>query len=796
MSVHHLDLRGADADEAVRRVVREFGEGTPLTGSDRALVLDETGLLVDHGPAYLEVFTSGRIRSLVCVVCGPPSGGGGHRILERPGQLGPERDVATLWVSNETGVDWGLRPRGTARPHPEAAPGSRTGVERLVEALLQAEVFDRVVELSRQLPEAAASPGLSWTGPEGGDGAVAAALARTVHRFTDAAGAPAPPPATGTGARGGILVELVEDTHRAAPGSSHPGSGELAAHEHRLRDRVAAAEGALDAVSGLGGAFSPASPARVREEELSQVGGALLSYRDHVASLLSRLGSLNGGQLASELARAGLGGRSPGPEEVDEAVGALVRRVDGELERGEPVTRVAAGLDRIAERLSPRGSASALPRVQQAAPDHLVSSLSSPPPFPLPGPLSWLLPVAFLLPLLPALTGGWLGLAGATALALGWVAALAAGLRSARGAEAGAGLPVLAVHAVAAFAGGFTGMWAGGVLRLDLLLSLLPQPLLLATALLTGAALGAYALLRTWAGLARRWRSQIGLERAGSAASALTSLVNEAAQEEWYPGTQRRHLADAARAAASAARAVADALSGTVGTAGTAAGPSLPELEAVLRSDMAALTRTAMGDLWNELRAGGPVKDPYEHTRGTADDLMQEYRSHLERMSPHTPPRFADSGLPRRVYGASGMEQAMRSLLTEPGGRMLQLCDPKHLHLLSDTVSAVGTVRFAPRSLREQLDRAGAGPASEAAQSAVWTHGGRLAGLVRLVPLRPGVVRTQWFGSEEPDGANGTGASPGAPSGPGRCAEDTEEHGTGTANVGAPPSAFEEDYFR
>ncbi|WP_017570363.1 hypothetical protein [Nocardiopsis halotolerans] len=789
MSVHSLDLRGTTADEALRRVRRTFGEGTPLTDSDRALILDETDLLVDHGPAYEEVFIGGRVRSLVCVVSGAPSDGGdGHRVLERPGPLGPERGVATLWVSDETGVDWGLRPPGAPRPHPDAAHGSRTGVEHLVEVLRQAEVFDRVIEISREVPEAAASPGLSWVGPGGGDEAVSAALTRAVYRLTAPVnGGPAPSnaaPAPGTGPRGGLLVDLVEGTHRVAPGNNHPGSGELAGHESRLRDGVAGAEGALDAISGWGGVFS-VSPARVREEGLAEVSADLSAYRDRVEFLLRRLNSLNGEQLASELARVGIDGHAPGPEEVDEAVGALARRVERDLERGTALTHVAADLDRVAERVSPQGSASAVPRARQAAPDHLISSLNDPPPFPLPGPVSGLLPVAFLLPLLPALTGGWPGLAGAIALALGWVAALAVGFRSARGAEAG--LPVLATHAVAAFAGGFVGLWLGGAPRPDPLFTVLPQPLLLVAALLVGAALGTYVFLRTWSAFARRWRGEIGLERVDSAASSLTALVNEVAREEWYPGTERRRLADAARAAASAARAVADALS----EATTPASPPsahAPELESVLHGDLAALARAALEPLWSGLRSGVPVGDPYQGTRDRAADLLEEYRSHLARVGPHTPPRFTDAGTPRRVHDGSGLDRALRTLRMEPGERMLQLCDPKHLRLLGDAVSSIGTVRFAPKSLREQLSHDG-DRAFEAAQTTVWTHGGRLAGIMRLVPLRPGVVRTQWFVPAAPR----TRAE----------AESPEEHErntaaeeTGAGDGRSVSSPFEEDYLR
>ncbi|MGW8526243.1 MULTISPECIES: hypothetical protein [Nocardiopsidaceae] len=788
MSVRLFDLRGSSPEEALGAVLGELGEGTPLTGADRVVLLDGTRLLAGHAAAYEAVFTSGRVRSAVCVAVGPPTADAGRRFLDRPGQLGPGRGVATLWVGDTTGVDWGIRPPGPPRPRPGVPAGSGAGLEHLLAALGQVEVFDRVVELSGELPEAAASPGLCWSEPDRGGGAADSALAAALRRYASGGGASG----GGTGtvpaaapSRGNLLADLVAGAHRPRPVDVVGGTGELGARERHARDAAAAAEEALASLSAPGGAFARTTPERVRREELRAAGEALDAYRAHVDRLFRELSPLTGNRLAAALGRAGVVGAPPTREEVDEALGALARLLDEGVRGGVALDGLARDLEEVSRRVAPRDGA-APPQPGPEDPDDVLRSLADPPPFPLPGPLSPLLLPAFLLPVLPALAGGPAGIAGGIATALAWVLAVTAGARRARG--PGGGLPTAVAHAVAAFSGVLAGLGAGGVLQLGLVV---PPPVWLSLALPACAAAGGGVLLYTWSRLARRWRDRIAPERADASVTALAALVDRRARESWYPGAARSGVADAARSAQGAVRAVADAFAGAA--AALPPPSSHPEeLEAVVRSDLSALARAALEPVLAGLRSGTPVGDLSRRVHGTATDLLEGYREHLARAGAHVPPRFADPDTPRQVRGGPDLNRALDTLRLAPEDRMLQLCDPGHLSLLGESAPAVRAVRFAPYSLRAGAAVYGDPDSAFPDRSAVWTREGALTGVLRLVPLRPGVVRTRWSRTEPSDGGHGGAA--------GRPVPDPEEDPAGAFAAGAaggpaeaPEAPFGED---
>ncbi|OLT26620.1 hypothetical protein BJF83_20555 [Nocardiopsis sp. CNR-923] len=770
MSVTVIDFRSTDADEAKDMIRRRFGRGVPLTASSRVLVLESTERLVSHTAAYEAILTSNRVRALVCLVCGDPTvnGDDGRRGLLRPGQLGSDRGVTTLWVSDETGVAWGLRPTEPPGAHPDAVAGSRAGVEYLVETLEQQEIFDRVIELGRELPEATAAPGVTLSGPGNGYGTVNAALAQALKRFT-APSHSVPPAAPSTAPRGNVLVDLVEGTHRAVPDAPDPGEGELARHENRAREEVLRSTTAFDALARAGGLFAM-PPAHLRTVELRDAGDALEEYRDRVRAMLWRFNSLRDDQRVAELRRAGVPGQSPSPEEVDEALEHLRARVQRELGAGTPITAVADDLENIATRLSPR-SGDLSPRVREAAPDDLIAALREPPPAPHPRWVSWLLAPALALPALPAFTGDWPGLVGCIALALAWIITVAWGARRLGGPESST-TRLLVAHAASAFAGGFVGMWLHARFMPDP--PPLPQPLSLTIALIAGVWLGAWALSRAWTRLIGRWESEVGLDRAERAIGALTGLVGLTAKAEWYPGAGRRRLADSARAAASAARAIADTLSRTAVDLDPAPSYAV-ELEEQLREDLVELSQSAFEGLWGDLRSGNAASYAYERARESASRLVEALRDNLATNGPNAPLPFSRRTAQRRIHGGPELEQAALTLRSPVEGRMLQLCDPAYLSLLSDTVADVRAVRFAPGSLRGRLPL-GEGAARRAAQTMVWTAGGARSGILRLVPFRRDVVRTEWFAGEEQgfgpaDVASDAGAAESEGTGP----EESEE---------------------
>lgn len=793
MNVRLLDLRDSDPAHAKETARAQFGTGTPL-GSGRLLVLDRTDLLPGHTEAYEELLTGGRVRWLVCVVCGPPvtAADDGRRILLRPGPLGPEREVATLWVGDGDGMEWGPQPSDLPRSRPGTTPGEHRGLQDLTDLLGREEVFDRVIAISRELSEAVAAPGLALTDPGSSTDTVTSALTRALQRFT--APAPAPDMSLSAGPNTGLLVDLLEGTHRPSFGTDDPGRGELARHEARARDEIAGVRDLMAAASPLGAAHT--SPAALLQEGLPRAGRALADYRARIEQLAARVHSLPDERVQGELDRWGVGGVPPSDEDVAEALDLVADRVEARLHQGTPPHGVIAWLDRAAEHIAPRAAPPALSRIRERVPDRLIAALESPAPPPLPGIASPLVAVAFLLPLAAAPIGGVWGLVAGIALAVGWVCALALGLHRADPAQDT--FAVTGAHALLGFAGLAAGLLLGTVVGLP---DWLPPPLAALVALIVGTLVAGLVLWASWSALITRWTRESALDEAEAAVTDLTRLVDRMAREEWRTVTGRRRLADGTRAASAALRAISDHLAETArGLPPPTTHPA--ELEAVISRDLADLTATALSGLWDVLRSGIPAQDAHEHARSSITHLTEAYLDHVERVGPHTPPGFSRRGGTRRTYGAPGLERAVRTLRTPAHEPMLQLCDPDQIPLLSTALTTVKEVRFAPLGLRDHFDTAAAH--DPAPKNTVWTHGGRWVGVLRLFPLRTGTVRTHW----DDTGGPGTTADDPAPADSyGMRMADTEdtvdtppEDGTAAAPAyprpapdGTPP---EEDFFR
>jgi hypothetical protein len=125
------------------------------------------------------------------------------------------------------------------------------------------------------------------------------------------------------------------------------------------------------------------------------------------------------------------------------------------------------------------------------------------------------------------------------------------------------------------------------------------------------------------------------------------------------------------------------------------------------------------------------------------DRLLTEYGADIRREGLLTASRFSSDRGPRdalmsRVWTES--PAALAALRTTAGGDMTQLCRGGQLRYLS-TAADPGLVRFAPRRLREVLDREGVHKGLLADPGVVWSDGGELVGALRLLPLRPESVR-------------------------------------------------------
>ncbi len=109
------------------------------------------------------------------------------------------------------------------------------------------------------------------------------------------------------------------------------------------------------------------------------------------------------------------------------------------------------------------------------------------------------------------------------------------------------------------------------------------------------------------------------------------------------------------------------------------------------------------------------------------------------------PPYPADHRARATAAGLLGTDSARVAELVAreaDRGTVVQLSSPEQGSLLSRNPGDARWIRFAPATLRPEIETAWRKGASPQPAEALWTSSGRYAGLIRLVPLREGVVDT------------------------------------------------------
>jgi len=181
MTVEMLRLSGLDSGEAEQAASTLLDLGTGPRDLRNLLVLDDTALVVEHGPAYLRLDTAARVEHMLCVAVGPRNGKG--KALWLPGNLGGTQGSPVLWVSDPSGIDWRMAAATIAIGH---LPGKVNGLDLLVELLSVEDVFMRVHEaLAGRVPRRVANPGLRLAGTDDEAATFAAALATAIRRLSD-----------------------------------------------------------------------------------------------------------------------------------------------------------------------------------------------------------------------------------------------------------------------------------------------------------------------------------------------------------------------------------------------------------------------------------------------------------------------------------------------------------------------------------------------------------------------------------------------------------------------------------
>src|SRR6185437_1750045 len=229
MTVVMLRLGGLDAAAAHATADRLIDVVNGPADLTRLLVVDDTALLAEHEAVYIELETSTRTQKTMCIAVGPRPEGG--RKLRLPDNFGGKK-IPVLWVSNPAGINCRVAVAAVALGR---TPGKTSGLDHLVEILLDQEMYDKVHEIFAEVPYGIANPGMLLIGQDDEAATFAAALVLAIRALCGG----------GPGAEGPFRELLPSAAH----GASLAEDGPLA----RYRDEVVAAADGVGRRAGFGG---------------------------------------------------------------------------------------------------------------------------------------------------------------------------------------------------------------------------------------------------------------------------------------------------------------------------------------------------------------------------------------------------------------------------------------------------------------------------------------------------------------------------------------------------------------
>ncbi|MFJ9111067.1 hypothetical protein [Streptomyces sp. NPDC102283] len=858
-AVVRLDLRaGATAlatPQAVRdRVAEQLGRaGLPEPDYPLFLVTDTPAGLTDHQLQY-ELLAGyravGETRIVVLLVGSSPGSyaGGEEAYL-------PDRRLVrpTTLRTSTTGLVWAgdLRSARTALDRPE--PDDPAALAVLVDLLSVPDVFVRVLEGLRKLPDSVAAPGVRLLEQdlpaEVRDRAWRDALTRFAGEDT------------GAGDPVGVLpdAELPEPlralvTGRDGRGHGHrrpDGDGPANLAHRTCAESLDRADEDLVALRSFPGLLHPARRDAL-EADLHQAREDLGGFR----ALVERALQGGGGAApptAEATARLGaLGLRVPAADSAGERVGEGLRELAGTLlGRGLALRSVAQHFTALAGRVEPVPGTALLHRLADHSEESVTrgsaTEYAAPPRTP-----GAVLLMAGAAGLLGGLWQWPAVLAALLAPVLFVIVALLAANRLRTGRRAARWTKGPRVAAVVATAGAVAGaavayaaeppLWLGG------------------TGLLVGLGLTAEAVRRLWQDAAESWAAGRGTTALRAALDGLDALLAELVREHWA-AEERLYCADAARSVAGMLRATAAAADaqaapepvapagsggsgpyedddwlsapsaletaesggagggaddgdwaaayawdnapdrhgdheagqdsdpygdrhgepdgdryggdpGPYGVPSPAAYPTGPDdapwgsgegdraprwldreigeggpdLVATLAGDLRNTAMAAMAPYWGAVERGQAGALALSRTEERVRELLSAARHHLWRYGVLAPPPYpADHRARTTAAGLLGTDSLRVAELVgreADRGSVVQLSSPEQGALLSRDPEAARWIRFAPGTLQGEIEAAWRKSGSPPAEEALWTSSGRYAGLIRLTPLRMGVVDT------------------------------------------------------
>ncbi|MFH9264200.1 hypothetical protein ACH4KN_08055 [Streptomyces sp. NPDC017546] len=844
-AVVRLDLRAGAAalatSQAVRdQVAEQLGRaGLPEPDYPLFLVTDTPAGLTDHQLQY-ELLSGyravGETRILVLLVGSSPGSyaGGEEAYL-------PDRRLVrpTTLRAATTGLVWAgdLRSARNALDRPE--PDDPAALAVLVDLLSVPDVFVRVLESLRKLPDSVAAPGVRLLEQDLPTEVRDRAWRDALTRFAGED--------TGTG----DPVDITPDARLPEPLRALVTGRDRRSHGHRRPDDVAdrahrtcaesldRADRDLVALRSFPGLLHPARREAL-EADLHQAREDLDGFR----ALVERALRVGGGAAPTAEAAARLGAlglRVPTADSAGERVGEGLRELAGTL-LGDGLTlrSVAQHFTALAGRVEPVPGTALLHRLADHSEESVTrgsaTEYAAPPRTP--GTVLLMAGAAGLLGGLwqwPAVLAALLVPVLFVVVALLGANRLRTGRRAARwtmGPRVAAVAGAVAGAAVAYAAD--PPLWLGG------------------SGLLAGLGLTAEAVRRLWRDAADSWAAGRGTTALRTALDGLDALLAELVREHWA-AEERLYCADAARSVAGMLRATAAAAdaqaapeplapagaggSGPYGNDGWLDGPSAletpepdaadggagdgdwaaayawdntrdrdsdpyddrgsdpyddrdggapgpygapspapypagpddapwgsgesdraprwldretgeggPDLVATLAGDLRNTAMAAMAPYWGAVERGQAGALAVARTEERVRELLSAARHHLWRYGVLAPPPYpADHRAHTTAAGLLGTDSLRVAELVgreADRGAVVQLSSPEQGALLSRDPEAALWIRFAPGTLQGEIEAAWRKSGSPPAEEALWTSSGRYAGLIRLTPLRMGVVDT------------------------------------------------------
>ncbi|WP_436501079.1 hypothetical protein [Actinokineospora sp. HUAS TT18] len=659
-----------------------------------------------------------QLSGVILVAVGSLRAEGGDAVLSVPSALNGVG--VTLWVGADSAIEWG---GGAARG---LSVREDVTVTDLITALRLPVVFERVHKAVSEVPHQVACPAIEIEYARIPSDTLRLLRLRALRQFTADSSGGARPAGPIADAVDQLTAGARPDQTAITPNSPLDRARKVAA------DAVARATGMVAAARKPGALFTGTAGV---DSAVRAAADAVERYQHLCRDVDAKITETVAVDAAHEAELTELGLPAQAGYDGGELAERLTEATEGELAQGRPLRTISEQLKRTASSLSAGGQPESGAGVDLTP--TLFGLRNRSPWSAWPTPMAALLAAVALSCLATGLSGP-AGFAGGALLIAVWSVLLhrllfggamavtgRAGLLA-----AGIGTAVLctAAPAVATLAG--VAVPTAG----------LPVHL----SLLVGLGFGVIALVitaRVWSRWHERWSSTLLLDRAGPAQRALAEHLAAQIRTRWLPATSMARYADSLINIAAALDGLRLAFAGAAQAFdngkddqfGFTNADNASDLNRVLREDLVRVARAVLAPIFVEIAANGPLSGDGEPYFRAAQEKLTEYNNHLDTHGFRVPPPGMPDDEVRRSLATAlwrDSAKAERLLLSGPRSQLPQLCKPGDLRLLSSGDMAM--VYFAS----VDIDDPPVNPDYDLIRA-----GGDAVGVLRLVPLRAGVVR-------------------------------------------------------